>query len=128
MQSAPDVLLVEDDHDLRDSLRDLLEDRGYRVVEATSGRQALSYLITTDELPALILLDLLMPDMDGNKLLNLLWSYSRLSMVPVVVLSGTSPEQLPLTRPVARRLVKPVPDEILVTTVAELSGRSPGGH
>lgn len=128
MQPAPDVLIVDDDPDLRESVRELLEDRGYKVVEATSGRQALSYLVTVDDLPALILLDLRMPDMDGNKLLNLLWSYSRLSMVPIVVLSGTSSEQVSLARPVARRLVKPVPDEVLVSTVAEISGRSPVTH
>jgi len=65
MQAEPHVLLlVEDDSDQRDALALLLEDRGYSVTATASGRAGLDYL--ADGLhPCLIVLDLMMPDMDG---------------------------------------------------------------
>ena len=118
-----EVLIVDDEPDQRAALKETLQAHGIHVAEASSGRQALSYLLACDTEPAMILLDLKMPDMDGNKLLELLWSYRRLSSIPVVALSATSPQQLPLTRPVARRLVKPVNEKVLLRTLGEVSGR-----
>jgi DNA-binding NarL/FixJ family response regulator len=60
----PKILLVDDDDDCLDSLRVLLEDRGYRVHVAHNGRQALDYFHQGGR-PGVIILDLLMPVMDG---------------------------------------------------------------
>lgn len=109
---------------MRASFREMLEAHGCRVLEAGTGRQALEHLLSRDDLPSVILLDLAMPEMDGNKLLELLWSYSRLSDIPVIVISGTDPVRMPLSRPVARRLVKPVRDELLLRAMDEVSGRA----
>ena len=63
MTRAPHILLVDDDPDLVEILRILLEDRGYSVRCARNGREALESV--AEERPAVILLDMLMPVMDG---------------------------------------------------------------
>lgn len=57
------VLLVEDDPDLRDVMRQVLEEQGFRVDAVAEGREALAHV--ERELPVVILLDLRMPGMDG---------------------------------------------------------------
>jgi CheY-like chemotaxis protein len=81
------VLVVDDDPDIRDALCELLEDEGYRVVSAANGSEALAHL-RSGELPCVILLDLMMPVMDG-------WEFRRqqqadpgLSSIPVVVITA----------------------------------------
>lgn len=102
-------------------MRDLLERRGVRVIEARSGRQAFSYLLAADVEPDVILLDVSMPDMDGNTLLKLLAELRRLSDVPVIVISATNAETLPLAAPVAVRLTKPVSEVTLLKALNEVS-------
>ena len=81
------ILIVEDDPDIRGSLRDVLEDEGYRVVTACDGRDALR---TLDEIarPCLILLDLMMPVMDGAEFLDHMRRRRDLSDVAVMVVSA----------------------------------------
>ena len=81
------ILVVEDDPDIRGSLRDVLEDEGYRVVTACDGLDALRAL---DEIarPCLILLDLMMPVMDGAEFLDHMRRRRELSDVKVMVVSA----------------------------------------
>jgi CheY-like chemotaxis protein len=90
------ILVVEDDDDVRDEMRDALEERGYTVLEAEDGREALSILFA-DPAPdvRLIVSDLRMPRMSGTEMLQVLSSYSRSSRIPVVVVSVTQPPHLP---------------------------------
>jgi CheY-like chemotaxis protein len=80
-------LLVEDDGDIRDTISDLLRIRGFSVVTATHGAEAL-VMIASGDLPGLILLDLQMPVMDGW---DFLASLRRLELprIPVIALSAT---------------------------------------
>jgi CheY-like chemotaxis protein len=80
-------LIVEDDEDLRDSLAFLLERQGYRVETASNGKHALARI---DEIgpPCLIILDLMMPVMDGWQFRAELLKDPALASVPVVLLSG----------------------------------------
>jgi CheY-like chemotaxis protein len=80
------VLVVDDDPDLRRCLRDLLEKEGLEVDEAGDGRAALSLL--NERWPGLILLDLLMPGMDGFAFLGELRRRGEGRSVPVVVLTA----------------------------------------
>lgn len=81
------VLLVEDDVDIREAIADLLEEFGYAVRAACNGREALDVL-ATEYLPDLILLDLMMPVMDGWALKAELAESKELQAIPVVVLTA----------------------------------------
>ncbi|MDQ3262143.1 MAG: response regulator [Myxococcota bacterium] len=69
MSARKPILLVEDEEDIADACRDLLEDAGYTVVVARDGREALAYL-EKEAAPCLVLLDLLMPEVDGLEFLS----------------------------------------------------------
>jgi CheY-like chemotaxis protein/two-component sensor histidine kinase len=84
--AARRVLVVDDDPDLRQRLRDLLEKEGLEVDEAGDGRAALTSL--DERWPGLILLDLLMPGMDGFAFLGELQRRGEGRSVPVVVLTA----------------------------------------
>jgi CheY-like chemotaxis protein len=88
-----DILLAEDDDDLREAMLDTLEDAGYRVVAVPNGQEALSWLHETEQLPSLILLDLMMPVMDGWQFREAQRNDPKAATVPVVILSamGTHP-------------------------------------
>jgi CheY-like chemotaxis protein len=82
-----EVLLVEDDLSIRDMLHDLLEDEGYRVRSAGNGRDALACLRASGP-TRLILLDLMMPVMDGWAFREAQRRDPALSHIPVIVLSA----------------------------------------
>jgi CheY-like chemotaxis protein len=84
----PAVLLVEDDADTREVVRMLLEEEGYQTAVATDGQQAIDYLTTCEELPCLVLLDLLMPRVGGAAVLRWMRTQPRLAKVPVAVISA----------------------------------------
>ncbi len=66
MKATAPVLIVEDDRDVRDSLIEVLEDEGVCVAPASNGAEAIGNLKEALILPRLILLDLMMPVMDGR--------------------------------------------------------------
>ena len=82
------VLLVEDDHEIRETIADLLTDDGYEVAQAENGRVALDHLLAQDTPPDLILLDLMMPVMAGGEFVLELAKHTKLRTVPVVVISA----------------------------------------
>jgi CheY-like chemotaxis protein len=81
-----EVMVVEDDFAIRETLRELLEEEGYKVVEASNGAEALSRLRART--PRLILLDLMMPVMDGWEFRHELEEDPRLASIPVIVISA----------------------------------------
>jgi CheY-like chemotaxis protein len=87
-QSA-NILLVEDDPATRGAMKMVLEWEGYRVECAANGQEALSRLLG-GERPAIILLDLNMPIMDGRQLRRELEKEPALSTIPVVTVSAAS--------------------------------------
>jgi len=80
------VLVVDDDPAIRELLRRQLEGDGYRVVEAENGRVALERL--RDGAPGLIVLDLMMPEMDGFEFMEELRRQESWSGIPVIVLTS----------------------------------------
>jgi two-component system, chemotaxis family, chemotaxis protein CheY len=82
------VLVVEDDHDVRVSIRLTLEAEGYSVDSATDGRRALEFLEQSAQPPDLILLDLMMPGMNGWDFASRLRAKSRWCSIPVIVISA----------------------------------------
>jgi CheY-like chemotaxis protein len=89
------VLLVEDDPDIRDIVQDVLEAEGYDVVPASHGRQALEFLTgaSEEERPDLVILDMMMPLVDGRHVLEAIRNNKALSQVPVVVMSAVAHEK-----------------------------------
>ena len=81
-----EVLVVEDDFAIGEALRELLENEGYGVTWASNGLEALAYLRTRT--PGLILLDLMMPVMDGWEFRTAQRGDPALARVPVIVLSA----------------------------------------
>jgi DNA-binding response OmpR family regulator len=109
----PRILVVEDDLDERLALCAALEMRGFRAIPAADGREALELILDLE--PAAVVLDLMLPRMDGRQLLTVLASYSRLSRIPVIVVSGTDARGVD-----AHRLFpKPVDVDELVRCLAE---------
>ena len=86
--NAPHILIVEDDPDIRESLVEFLEDHGYRVVAAHHGRDALDHLLQASEPPSLIVLDLMMPVMDGAEFRAEQLRHPALAQIPVVLISA----------------------------------------
>ena len=84
------ILIVEDDFEIRCELQELLEDAGFTVHCASHGEDALDLLPRMPK-PALVLLDLLMPVMDGARFLQALRASPSFRDVPVVVVSVKHP-------------------------------------
>ena len=82
------VLVVEDDPDIRATLCEALDDNGYTSVPASNGVEALAYLRRANERPCLILLDLMMPVMDGQTFRAEQRADQAISSIPVVVISA----------------------------------------
>lgn len=85
--SADKVLIVDDDHGIRRSLHQVLGDEGYAIAEAGNGKEALEHL-QRNPLPAVILLDLMMPVMDGYTLSQRMRAEPALSRIPVIIVTA----------------------------------------
>ena len=90
---ARTVLVVDDEPDIRESLRDALEDEGYDVVTAANGREALTVLPGLPR-PLAMILDIIMPVMSGAELYTALQADPHLASIPVVV-STSDPSRAP---------------------------------
>ena len=88
MHNRSTVLLIEDDHDTRVSIRSLLEDRGYDVLTVADGRSALELLHHNLPLPSLIILDLMLPVMDGWHFADHVQKCDELATIPIVIMSA----------------------------------------
>jgi CheY-like chemotaxis protein len=86
-RAAPEILIVEDEPDLREGLAMLFADEGYRVSTAGDGAAALARLRQGPR-PSLVLLDLMMPVMDGWQFRAHQLADPALARIPVIVLSG----------------------------------------
>jgi CheY-like chemotaxis protein len=101
--AARRALIVDDDADLRRQLRGLLEKEGWEVDEGADGREALARL--AGQKPGLILLDLVMPGMDGFEFLAELQQREEGRSVPVIILTAkelSTVDQQRLNRPIER--------------------------
>ena len=117
--AGPRILVVEDDSDVMEYMEVLLRLDDYEVTTARNGREALLALEQTPR-PALILLDLMMPEMDGWTLLDLLRVDPALATIPVVVLSGAA-----CSMPIGARdmLLKPSTPRQVLEAVGRQIGR-----
>ncbi len=108
----PTVLVVDDDADIRESLQLLLEDEGYDVRTAADGREAIAMM--ESELPCFVILDLMMPVMDGWEVACCMHDDARLDAIPVCVVTAT-PEWAPTDTVCVMR--KPIDVQTLLDVV-----------
>ena len=117
------VLVVDDDLDLREALELILEDRGFRVVTAANGREALERL--AGERPLAILLDMRMPEMDG-------WQFAKEfrarhpGRIPIVVCTAAEDARIRAAEVEAEGyLEKPFEMEEVFSVLGEAAGLPP---
>lgn len=115
-ESRETIMIIEDDHDIRVGIRSLLEDEGFRVLTLTNGRSALDMLERAQELPCLIVLDLMLPVMDGWNFAERLRDRPRLAAIPIAIMSAY--EDPPPPAGVVGFLKKPVDTEALLQLVS----------
>lgn len=112
------ILVVDDHYEIRVALAELLEDEGYQVITAAHGQEALTLLRRGTVRPALIVLDVMMPVMDGWTFREIQASDPALQAIPVVVISAISNVQPPRHPvPAAAYLPKPLNFALLLETV-----------
>ena len=120
--TAAAILIVEDDDTIRETLADLLEFEGYTVATTSNGSEALTYL-QTNPAPALILLDLMMPEMSGWEMRSRQLREPKLAAIPVVILSGVHDlRQQATTLAAAGYLPKPLDVNRLFTVIRRYCG------
>ena len=83
------VLVVEDDFDIRESIKDFLEIEKFSVLTASNGQEALDVLKAAPK-PCLVLLDMMMPIMDGREFLDIVMKDAVLAPIPVFVISAVA--------------------------------------
>jgi CheY-like chemotaxis protein len=120
------VLVVDDDDAIRMAVSQALREEGYEVATASNGRQALDWLHQCHRPPCVILLDLMMPVMDGLAFREEQLRDPVLAGVPVVVLTADGrAAQRPAIRDVTRRLAKPIRLGALLDVIASYCGPGP---
>ena len=96
------ILVVEDEKESRDTLRELLELEGYKVETAVNGREALDTLNAVGSAICIMLLDLFMPVMDGWQVIDQLKADGRLSTTQIVIITS-APYRAPAGLPVFQK-------------------------
>jgi CheY-like chemotaxis protein len=124
------IMVVDDDQDLREGFAEAFELEGYKVLQAENGQKALDVLLSLPEssLPGCIMLDLMMPEMDGLTFLNLINKKFKvqLGQIPIVVASAccdTYEKELSQTTAVAQ-LTKPIDLDVLYDLVGRYCNKS----
>jgi CheY-like chemotaxis protein len=81
------ICIIEDDDNLRFTIKEILEKQGNIIIDASNGKDALSKLNKENPLPDIILLDLMMPVMNGFEFLNQIKN-TKIKSIPILVLTG----------------------------------------
>lgn len=108
------ILVVDDEQDVREFLRDLLEDQGYSVRMAEDGIQGLE--MVKQENPDLILLDLQMPKQTGTDLYRKIHQKKESKIIPVIIISGLPGRHLAVSKSVPV-FDKPIDEKLLLEEV-----------
>lgn len=125
MEGGPDthILVVEDDTDTREALCETFIDAGYLPFAVGDGVEALEHL-RTGARPSLIVLDLMLPRIDGWRFLSILAENAELSTIPVVVTTGALDDAHPPGVPRDHVMQKPVDVDQLMVFVTRYCGVS----
>lgn len=86
MDTQRTIMVVDDNPDIITIVKTILEGKGYQVLSASSGQELLNLL--TDQKPDLIILDIMMPEMDGLEVLGRLKAVTETASIPVILLTA----------------------------------------
>jgi CheY-like chemotaxis protein len=121
-EKEPFVLIVEDERDEREALSAWLVDEGFATLQARNGEEALD-LLHAGRRPALILLDIKMPVMDGREFLRQMGEEEAIAEIPVTILTASATmDEVPFRKKDAGFFLKPVDHERLLRTVRSYCG------
>jgi DNA-binding response OmpR family regulator len=120
MSDAPLILIVEDDPTIQGLLRTLMETEGYDVMIAGDGLEGI--LKAEIRHPAIIILDIMMPNVDGERVLHEMQTRPDLARVPVLIVTGRADAHQAFDPLVGRDNVipKPFDPDVLTGRIAEL--------
>lgn len=124
--SAKRILLVEDEPNMMELLKYRLEEKGYTIITASDGYAALNQVRTAK--PDLVILDLMLPKIDGYTICRLLKFNDELRTIPVIILSARATEEdirRGLSLGADAYVTKPYEPEELLKKIAELLNRDP---
>ncbi len=111
-----DILIVEDEMDIRESLKDILEAENYSICTAANGLEALA-LLQNAAAPKLILLDFLMPLMNGLEFREQQAHLPHLAKIPVILMSADKYIQTKAEQIDVKYVKKPIDLETLLSTI-----------
>ena len=120
-EDTPRILIVDDEKHIRTLLREQLEEAGYSIVEAQNGREAIQ--LARAERPDLIILDILMPGLDGFEVTTILKQSDETADIPIMILSIVEDRDRGYRLGVDSYLTKPIDAEQLLSTVSSLAAR-----
>ncbi|MEM7367136.1 MAG: response regulator [Bacteroidota bacterium] len=123
MKLGPKILIVDDEEDILELLTYNFESEGYQVLQALDGEQAIE--LARSEPPDLILLDIMMPTMDGLEACKILRSFPELDHTIIVFLTAQSEvysEKAGLEAGASAYIYKPIKPSLLKQEIRELLG------
>lgn len=115
---SDEVLIVDDDIVSQNMLRNTLGKAGYKLSVASNGREAIR--LATERLPGVIILDIMMPDIDGSEVAEILRENERTKDIPIIFLSvliSKSEEKAGGKKGIVSFLSKPYNREVLLNEV-----------
>ena len=122
MNMTNKILLIEDELDLAEVTKMRLKNSGYEVVSALNGEEAFTFL--QKDIPDLILLDLLLPGMQGEEICKKLKCDDRLKAIPIILFTASASDVAKLTKEVCADdyILKPFEPEDLLSKVKKFIG------
>ena len=118
------ILVVDDDKRTRDFLRYHMQEEGFTVHEAEDGLKAVE--LARKIRPSVIVLDTVMPGMDGYEVMEALKDEQATEHIPVIVLSGSEDSKVAMESGATHYLVKPIARESLIKAVNEILSKTMG--
>ena len=119
---ANKILLVEDDMDIQDNLKAFLEMENFEVTTVANGKQALD-LLQKEGKPSLILLDIMMPVMNGYEMLAEMKQRNIFLDIPIILLSAATDIEETARQQVVQFIRKPIALDKLLNTIKEIHAK-----